>query len=61
MESKGGYKGGGSGGAQVESSVADICCKYQISAGLYFNWRDKFLEGESQALASRNGPDPSLW
>ena len=38
-----------------ESSIAEICRKYQISESLYYRWRDKFLEAGSRALASRNG------
>jgi transposase-like protein len=30
-------------GFRVESSVADICRKFQISEILYCRWRDKFL------------------
>ena len=45
-------------GFKGESSVADICRKYQISESLYYRWRDKFLEAGSQALASRNGSGP---
>ena len=39
-------------GLRGESSIADICRKYQISESLYYRWRDKFLEGGSQALSS---------
>jgi transposase-like protein len=45
-------------GLRGESSIADICRKYQISESLYYRWRDKFLEAGSRALASRNGPGP---
>ena len=38
-------------GLRGESSIADICRKYQISESLYYRWRDKFLEGGSQALS----------
>jgi transposase-like protein len=44
-------------GLRGESSIADICRKYQISESLYYRWRDKFLEGGSQAF-SRNGSGP---
>jgi transposase-like protein len=37
-------------GLRGERSVADICRKYQISESLYYRWRDKSLEGGSQAL-----------
>jgi transposase-like protein len=45
-------------GLRGESSIADICRKYQISESLYYRWRDKFLEAGSRALAARNGSDP---
>jgi transposase len=45
-------------GLKGESSVADICRKYQISESLYYRWRDKFLEAGSRALAFRNGSGP---
>jgi transposase len=45
-------------GLKAESSIADICRKYQISESLYYRWRDKFLEAGGRALASRNGFDP---
>jgi transposase-like protein len=44
-------------GFRGESSIADICRKYQ-SESLYYRWRDKFLEGGSQALSSRIGSSP---
>jgi transposase-like protein len=47
-------------GLKGESSVADICRKYQISESLYYRWRDKFLEGGSRALASRHGSGPEI-
>ncbi len=45
-------------GPRGESSIGDICHKYQISESLYYRWRDKFLAGGSQALSSRNGSGP---
>jgi transposase len=45
-------------GLRGESPIADICRKYQISESLYYRWRDKFLEGGSQASSSRNGSGP---
>jgi transposase len=44
-------------GLKGESSVAEICRKYQISESLYDRW-DKFLDAGSRALASRNGSGP---
>ncbi len=34
-------------GLKGESSITDICRKYQISESLYYRWRNKFLEGGS--------------
>ena len=45
-------------GLRGESTIADICRKCQISESLYYRWRDKFLEGGSLALASRNASGP---
>ena len=45
-------------GLKGESSIADICRKYQISESLYYRWRDKFLEAGNRALVSRNGSGP---
>jgi transposase len=45
-------------GLKGESSIADICRKYQISESLYYRWRDKFLEAGSRALASRKSSGP---
>jgi transposase len=45
-------------GLRCESSIADICRKYQISESLYDRLRDKFLAAGSRALASRNGSGP---
>jgi hypothetical protein len=39
-------------GLRGGSSMAAICRKYQISESLYYRWRDKFLEGGSQASNS---------
>jgi transposase-like protein len=47
-------------GLKGESSIAEICRKYQISESLYYRWRDKFLEAGSRALASRNGSSPEI-
>jgi transposase len=47
-------------GLRGESSVADMCRKYQISESLYYRWRDKFLEAGNRALASRNVSDPEV-
>ena len=31
-------------------SVASICSEYQISQGMYYRWRDTFLENAPQAF-----------
>jgi transposase-like protein len=45
-------------GLKGESSIADLCRQGQISESFYYRWRDKFLEGGSQALTSRNDSSP---
>jgi len=40
-----------------DSSIADMCRKYQISETLFYRWRDKFLEAWKKGLAERNGDD----
>jgi transposase-like protein len=47
-------------GLRGESTIADICRKYQISETLFYRWRDKFLEGGKKGLADRNGADASV-
>ncbi len=44
-------------GLKGESSISDICRRYQISESLYYKWRDKFLEGGRKALVK--GQDSS--
>jgi len=39
-------------GLKGETSIAELCRKYQISEALYYRWRDKFLEGGKKALAT---------
>ncbi len=41
-------------GLRGESSMADICRKYQISESLYYRWRDKFLAGGSLGVTWRS-------
>lgn len=42
-------------GLRGESTVADICRKYQIRENLYYRWRDAFLEGGKSALTDKRG------
>lgn len=42
-------------GLKNETSISEICRKYQISQSLYYKWRDRFLEGGKQSLQSNSG------
>jgi len=42
-------------GIKGEKSVAEICREHQITQGMYYKWRDKFLEGAKSAFTSENG------
>jgi len=33
-------------GLKGETTIAELCKKYQISETLYYRWRNKFLEGD---------------
>jgi transposase-like protein len=39
-------------GIKENRPIADICREHQISQGLFYNWRDKFLEGGKRALTN---------
>jgi len=39
-------------GLKGETTIAELCRKYQISEPLYYKWRDKFLEGGRKAFFS---------
>ena len=39
-------------GLNGNTTVAELCRKYQISETLYYKWRDKFLEGGRKAFLS---------
>jgi transposase-like protein len=39
-------------GLKGETTIAELCKKYQISETLYYKWRDKFLEGGKKAFLS---------
>lgn len=43
-----------------ESRVSDVCRKYQISETLFYNWRDKFLEGGKRGLTNGKGEEDAL-
>jgi transposase len=40
-----------------ESTLTEICRKYQISETLFYRGRDKFLEAGKQDLTDRNGTE----
>lgn len=46
-------------GLRGESTIAEICRRYQIRETLFYRWRDKFLEGGKTGLADRNGAEAS--
>ncbi|MBZ4644067.1 MAG: transposase family protein [Deferribacteraceae bacterium] len=37
-------------GLRGETSISELCRKYQISDVTYYKWRDKFLEGGKRAF-----------
>lgn len=39
-------------GLKGNTTIAEVCRKYQISETLYYKWRDKFLEGGRRAFIS---------
>ena len=39
-------------GLRDETTIADLCRKYQISEAMYYRWRDKFLEGGKRAFSN---------
>ncbi len=41
-------------GLRGETTIADLCRKYQISEAMYYRWRDKFLEGGKNAFLNNN-------
>jgi transposase-like protein len=45
---------------QGESRVSDVCRKYRINETLFYNWRDKFLEGGKRGLLNGKGDKDAL-
>ena len=41
-------------GMRGDRSVRDVCREHDVSEALYYNWRDKILEGGKAALAGRD-------
>lgn len=39
-------------GLRGDRSVRDVCREYEISETLFYQWRDRLLEGGRQALAT---------
>lgn len=40
-------------GMRGERSIKDVCREHEIAETLYYNWRDKLLEGGKTALAGK--------
>lgn len=41
-------------GMRGDRSVRDVCREHDVSEALYYNWRDKILEGGKAALAGKD-------
>ena len=39
--------------------AAELCRKHNLSPRVFYSWKEKFLEGEKQALSTRNGKNPN--
>ena len=57
-------------GLRRDCSVRDVCCEYGISEALFYQWRDRLVEGGKEALRRPNekradehlcGLHPALW
>lgn len=48
-------------GLRGDRSVRDVCREYEIAETLYYQWRDRLLEGGKAALATPRdkGGDPT--
>jgi transposase-like protein len=48
-------------GLRGDRSVRDVCREYEIAETLYYQWRDRLLEGGKAALATQRdkGGDPT--
>lgn len=44
-------------GLKGNKSISDICREHKISQGLYYQWRDRFLEGGKKALSTHSVKD----
>ena len=45
-------------GLRGDRSVRDVCREYEIAETLYYQWRDRLLEGGRAALATPRDKDP---
>jgi transposase-like protein len=45
-------------GLRGDRSVRDVCREYEIAETLYYQWRDKLLEGGKAALANPQTKSP---
>ncbi len=41
-------------GIRADRSVRDVCREHEISEALYYDWRDRLLEGGRAALSVRS-------
>lgn len=46
-------------GLRGDRSVRDVCREYEISETLYYQWRDRLLEGGKAAMARPNEKTPA--
>jgi transposase-like protein len=40
-------------GLKGDSAITEVCRQHGITTALYYQWRDKFLEGGQSALATK--------
>ncbi len=45
-------------GLRGDRSVRDVCREYEISEALFYQWRDRLLEGGKSALATSRDKKP---
>lgn len=45
-------------GLRGDRSVRDVCREYEISEALFYQWRDRLLEGGKAALATSRDKKP---
>src|ERR1700755_2754839 len=51
-------EGGVLAGLRGDRSVRDVCREYEVSEALFYQWRDRMLEGGKAALASPRDKKP---